>query len=146
HTIGAGGGSIGWLDDGGLLRMGPKSAGAAPGPACYGRGGTRPTCTDADLVLGYLSPAGFLGGRFPLDEAAARAAAATLAPPRGRSARGRCARDAGRRGRAARARGGPTRVRRPLRRAVPRAHGRVAGRGGGRRRPLRREQALPRGA
>jgi len=84
HTIGAGGGSIGWLDDGGLLRMGPKSAGAAPGPACYGRGGTRPTCTDADLVLGYLSPAGFLGGRFPLDEAAARAAVATLAAPLGR--------------------------------------------------------------
>ncbi|HEV8587067.1 MAG TPA: hydantoinase/oxoprolinase family protein [Methylomirabilota bacterium] len=86
HTIGAGGGSIGWLDEGGLLRMGPKSAGAAPGPACYGRGGARPTCTDADLVLGYLSPAGFLGGRFPLDVAAARAALATLAGPLGRDA------------------------------------------------------------
>ncbi len=84
HTIGAGGGSIGWLDEGGLLRMGPKSAGAQPGPACYGRGGARPTCTDADLVLGYLSPAGFLGGRFPLDPAAARGALATLAEPLGR--------------------------------------------------------------
>jgi len=85
HTIGAGGGSIGWLDDGGLLRMGPRSAGADPGPACYARGGAQPTCTDADLVLGYLSPAGFLGGRFPLDEAAARAAVATLAAALGRS-------------------------------------------------------------
>jgi len=84
HTIGAGGGSIGWLDDGGLLRMGPQSAGAHPGPACYGRGGPRPTCTDADLVLGHLSPTGFLGGRFPLDAAAARAAVATLAGPLGR--------------------------------------------------------------
>jgi len=54
HTIGAGGGSIGWLDDGGLLRMGPQSAGADPGPACYGRGGTLPTTTDANVVLGYL--------------------------------------------------------------------------------------------
>jgi len=85
HTIGAGGGSIGWLDDGGLLRMGPRSAGADPGPACYARGGAQPTCTDADLVLGYLSPAGFLGGRFPLDEAAARAAVASLAAALGRS-------------------------------------------------------------
>ncbi len=56
-TIGAGGGSIGWIDEGGLLRMGPQSAGAIPGPACYGRGGERPTCTDANLVLGYLDPA-----------------------------------------------------------------------------------------
>ncbi|MBI2494568.1 MAG: hydantoinase/oxoprolinase family protein [Candidatus Rokubacteria bacterium] len=76
HTIGAGGGSIGWIDDSGLLRMGPKSAGAAPGPACYGRGGTRPACTDADLVLGFLNPDYFLGGRFPLDPAAARRAIA----------------------------------------------------------------------
>ncbi len=71
-TIGAGGGSIGWLDAGGLLRMGPQSAGADPGPACYGRGGTRPTCTDADLLLGYLDPAFFAGGRMRLHEAAAR--------------------------------------------------------------------------
>ena len=56
HTIGAGGGSIGWLDEGGLLRMGPQSAGAAPGPACYGKGGRLPTTTDANLVLGYLDP------------------------------------------------------------------------------------------
>ena len=73
-TIGAGGGSIGWLDEGGLLRMGPRSAGAVPGPACYGRGGDRPACTDADLVLGYLSPEYFAGGRIPLDPGLARAA------------------------------------------------------------------------
>src|SRR5207249_7732073 len=79
HTIGAGGGSIGRIDDGGLLRMGPQSAGAAPGPACYGRGGTEPTCTDADLVLGYLDAGYFLGGRFALDPGAARSAVATLA-------------------------------------------------------------------
>ncbi|WP_025322208.1 hydantoinase/oxoprolinase family protein [Deferrisoma camini] len=73
-TIGAGGGSIGWIDEGGLLRMGPQSAGADPGPACYGRGGELPTCTDADLVLGYLDPAFFAGGRMPLDLEAARRA------------------------------------------------------------------------
>ena len=84
HTIGAGGGSIGWIDDGGLLRMGPQSAGAAPGPACYGRGGTRPTCTDADLVLGALDPGYFLGGRFALEPAAARTALASLAAQLGR--------------------------------------------------------------
>jgi N-methylhydantoinase A len=71
-TIGAGGGSIGWLDEGGLLRMGPASAGALPGPACYERGGERPTCTDADLVLGYLDPALFAGGRLRLDTKRAR--------------------------------------------------------------------------
>jgi N-methylhydantoinase A len=74
HTIGAGGGSIGWLDSAGLLRMGPQSAGAQPGPACYGRGGELPTCTDADLVLGYLSADYFLGGKIRLDAARARAA------------------------------------------------------------------------
>ena len=73
-TIGAGGGSIGWVDEGGLLRMGPRSAGAAPGPACYGRGGERPTCTDADLLLGYLDPAFFAGGKLPLDANRAREA------------------------------------------------------------------------
>jgi N-methylhydantoinase A len=73
-TIGAGGGSIGWIDEGGLLRMGPASAGALPGPACYGRGGERPACTDADLVLGYLDPALFAGGKLPLDATAARKA------------------------------------------------------------------------
>ncbi|NMM26914.1 MAG: hydantoinase/oxoprolinase family protein [Glaciimonas sp.] len=77
HTIGAGGGSIGWIDDGGLLRMGPQSAGADPGPACYGRGGTLPTCTDANLVLGFLDPEYFLGGRMKLDAAAARKAIET---------------------------------------------------------------------
>jgi len=73
-TIGAGGGSIGWIDEGGLLRMGPESAGADPGPACYGRGGTRPACTDADLVLGYLDAETFAGGRMRLDFDAARRA------------------------------------------------------------------------
>ena len=72
-TIGAGGGSIAWIDDG-LLKMGPQSAGADPGPACYGRGGTEPTCSDANLVLGYLSPDFFAGGRMRLDAGAARAA------------------------------------------------------------------------
>ena len=72
-TIGAGGGSIGWTDDGGLLRMGPQSAGAAPGPACYKKGGQRPTCTDANVVLGYLDPASF-GGGFALDADLARSA------------------------------------------------------------------------
>jgi N-methylhydantoinase A len=73
-TIGAGGGSIGWIDEGGLLRMGPQSAGAAPGPVCYGRGGELPSCTDADLVLGYLDPDFFAGGRIKLDLAGARRA------------------------------------------------------------------------
>ncbi len=73
-TIGAGGGSIGWIDEGGLLRMGPRSAGAKPGPACYGRGGTEPTCTDANLVLGYLDPGQFAGGRLELDVSAAKEA------------------------------------------------------------------------
>jgi N-methylhydantoinase A len=73
-TIGAGGGSIGWLDEGGLLRVGPRSAGADPGPACYGRGGTEPTVTDADLVLGRLDPGFFAGGRLALDVAAAEQA------------------------------------------------------------------------
>jgi N-methylhydantoinase A len=71
NTIGAGGGSIAWIDDGGLLHMGPQSAGADPGPACYGRGGVEPTCTDASLVLGYLSAEYFAGGRMRLDEPAA---------------------------------------------------------------------------
>lgn len=74
HTIGAGGGSIAWIDEGGLLRMGPQSAGADPGPACYGKGGRLPTTTDANLVLGYLDPDFFAGGRMKLDFAAARRA------------------------------------------------------------------------
>jgi N-methylhydantoinase A len=85
-TIGAGGGSVGWLDEGGLLRVGPKSAGADPGPACYGKGGTEPTVTDADLVLGRLDPAFFAAGRMPLDPAAAAAAIeARIAGPMGMS-------------------------------------------------------------
>lgn len=66
-TIGAGGGSIGWVDEGGLLRMGPQSAGSDPGPACYALDGELPTCTDADLVLGYLDKDFFAGGKIPLD-------------------------------------------------------------------------------
>jgi len=73
-TVGAGGGSIGWIDDGGLLKMGPQSAGANPGPACYDRGGELPTCTDADLLLGYLDPDFFAGGRIRLNMAKARTA------------------------------------------------------------------------
>jgi len=74
RSIGAGGGSIVWIDPGGLLRVGPQSAGADPGPACYGHGGTEPTITDAAVVLGWIDPDYFLGGRLPLDSGAARAA------------------------------------------------------------------------
>jgi 5-oxoprolinase (ATP-hydrolysing)/N-methylhydantoinase A len=77
--IGAGGGSIAWLDSTGLLEVGPRSAGAEPGPACYRRGGAQPTVTDANLVLGFLDPEYFLGGRMKLDVAAAREALAGLA-------------------------------------------------------------------
>jgi len=72
HTLGAGGGSIAWIDSGGALRVGPHSAGADPGPACYGRGGDQPTVTDANLVLGRLNPAYFVGGEMPLQVEAAR--------------------------------------------------------------------------
>ncbi len=65
--VGAGGGSIAWIDDGGLLQVGPVSAGADPGPACYGRGNDRPTVTDANVVLGYLDPAGLVGGSLEID-------------------------------------------------------------------------------
>ena len=71
HTLGAGGGSIARVDEGGILHVGPDSAGAEPGPACYGKGGERPTVTDASLVLGYLDASNFLGGRTTLDFAAA---------------------------------------------------------------------------
>ena len=74
HTMGAGGGSIARVDEGGILHVGPDSAGADPGPACYGRGGKRPTVTDASLVLGYLDAANFLGGRANLDYTAAEQA------------------------------------------------------------------------
>jgi N-methylhydantoinase A len=78
HTVGAGGGSIGWRDEGGALRVGPRSAGAEPGPACYGRGGTEATVTDADLLLGYLSSDSDLAGGVALDVDAARHAVAAL--------------------------------------------------------------------
>ncbi len=74
RSIGAGGGSIAWVDPGGLLRVGPESARAHPGPACYGQGGTRPTVTDAALVLGYIDPERFLGGKMALDVSAAETA------------------------------------------------------------------------
>ena len=76
HTLGAGGGSIAQVDEGGILHVGPESAGAEPGPACYGRGGENPTVTDASLALGYLDAANFLGGRASLDAAAAEQALA----------------------------------------------------------------------
>jgi N-methylhydantoinase A len=81
HTVGAGGGSVAWLDPGGALRVGPQSAGADPGPACYGRGGERPTVTDANLVLGRLDPEVPLAGELRLDVGAARAALETIAGP-----------------------------------------------------------------
>ncbi len=79
RSVGAGGGSIAWVDPGGLLRVGPESAGADPGPACYGRGGGDPTVTDANLVLGILDAENFLGGRVALDAAAAATAIQPLA-------------------------------------------------------------------
>ena len=84
HTVGAGGGSIAWLDAGNALRVGPRSAGAVPGPACYGTGGTEPTVTDADLVLGWLGTRTLLGGGMTLDrEAAERAIHDRVAAPLG---------------------------------------------------------------
>ncbi|HQZ12428.1 MAG TPA: hydantoinase/oxoprolinase family protein [Devosia sp.] len=86
RSIGAGGGSIAWVDDGGLLHVGPQSAGAVPGPAAYGRGGSKPTVTDAAVVLGYIDPDHFLGGRMKLDREAARAAVERdIARPLGQS-------------------------------------------------------------
>jgi N-methylhydantoinase A len=79
HTVGAGGGSVAWRDAGGALRVGPRSAGADPGPACYGRGGEEPTVTDANLVLGYLDADSPLAGGVELDAGAARAAVERLA-------------------------------------------------------------------
>ena len=78
RSIGAGGGSVGWLDEGGVLRVGPQSAGSRPGPACYGLGGEQPTVTDADLVLGYFDAEYFLGGRMRLDRDRAFEALAAL--------------------------------------------------------------------
>lgn len=81
RSVGAGGGSLAHVDDGGVLHVGPQSAGARPGPACYGRGGTRPTLTDAALLLGYLDPNFFLGGSMSLDANAAFMAMQTVADP-----------------------------------------------------------------
>ncbi|MBV8963969.1 MAG: hydantoinase/oxoprolinase family protein, partial [Hyphomicrobiales bacterium] len=85
RTIGAGGGSIAWIDKGGMLQVGPHSAGATPGPACYGRGGSEATVTDANLVLGRINPENFLGGRMKLCASAARGAVARLAGPLGQT-------------------------------------------------------------
>lgn len=79
HTVGAGGGSLGWLDSGGSLRVGPASAGSLPGPACYGRGGTRPTVTDANVALGRIAPRALLGGRLRIDRSLAVEAIGRLA-------------------------------------------------------------------
>ncbi|MDA0229377.1 MAG: hydantoinase/oxoprolinase family protein [Proteobacteria bacterium] len=78
RSVGAGGGSIAWVDVGGMIQVGPQSASAQPGPACYGLGGTEPTVTDANVVLGLIDPDDFLGGRMHLDAAAAEKAVGTL--------------------------------------------------------------------
>ncbi len=83
HTIGAGGGSIAWVDAGGMLQVGPQSAGADPGPACYGRGGREPAVTDANLILGRIQADAFLGGGMSLDVAAAEQAMSRLAAAMG---------------------------------------------------------------
>ncbi|MSQ92640.1 MAG: hydantoinase/oxoprolinase family protein [Gammaproteobacteria bacterium] len=84
HSIGAGGGSIAWIDKGGALQVGPESAGAEPGPACYELGGERPTVTDANVVLGYINPEFFLGGRRTINaEASTRAVKKAIAEPLG---------------------------------------------------------------
>ncbi|MDO8983465.1 hydantoinase/oxoprolinase family protein [Cypionkella sp.] len=85
ETLGAGGGSIGWIDEMGLLQMGPQSAGSDPGPACYGQGGQLPTVSDANIVLGYLNPDGLVGGRLPLDAQKAYDAVKSIADPLGLS-------------------------------------------------------------
>ncbi len=85
RSVGAGGGSIAWIDPGGLMRVGPHSAGAVPGPACYGRGGEQPTVTDAAVVLGYIDPDYFVGGRMPLDVDAAQRVVEKFAAPLGKS-------------------------------------------------------------
>jgi len=83
HTVGAGGGSIAFIDSGGLLKVGPRSAGADPGPVCYGRGNTEPTVTDANVVLQTLNPKHLLGGRMPVHQDLAREAIGRLAAPLG---------------------------------------------------------------
>lgn len=92
HTIGAGGGAIAWVDSGGNLHVGPRSAGARPGPACYSEGGTEPTVTDVDLLLGIVNPDNFLGGRKQLSkELAAEAVRNHIAKPLGLSVDDACA-------------------------------------------------------
>src|ERR1700741_4505619 len=78
HTVGAGGGSIAYVDSGGLLKVGPRSAGADPGPACYGRGNSEPTVTDANVVLQTLNPVEILGGRMKVRQDLSRAAIGRL--------------------------------------------------------------------
>jgi N-methylhydantoinase A len=90
-TVGAGGGSLVWIDDGGMLRVGPRSAGAEPGPACYGRGGTQPTVTDAHVVRGTIRPDAFLGGGMRLDADAAHRSFTALAGRLGTDVRGAAA-------------------------------------------------------
>lgn len=90
-TVGAGGGSLVWIDDGGMLRVGPRSAGAEPGPACYGRGGLLPTVTDAHVVRGTIRPDAFLGGGMTLDADAAHRAFADVAARLGTDVRGAAA-------------------------------------------------------
>ena len=85
NTIGAGGGSLLWMDASDMMRVGPRSAGSDPGPACYGRGGAEPTITDASLLLGYLNPAGLAGGELPLDSGLAERALAGIADRLGMS-------------------------------------------------------------
>lgn len=92
NTVGAGGGSVAWFDKGGMLKVGPASAGSDPGPVCYGIGGTEPTVTDANLLLGYLNKDYFLGGEMEVDaEAAGKAVAEKIADPLGMSVTEACA-------------------------------------------------------
>ncbi|MBA4867147.1 hydantoinase/oxoprolinase family protein [Streptomyces sp. PSKA54] len=88
ESIGSGGGSIGWIDGRGLLRLGPRSAGSTPGPVCYGRGGTEPTTTDAALVMGLINPDYYLGGAMSLDADQTKQAVARLAEPLGLTVEG----------------------------------------------------------
>ncbi len=85
ETLGAGGGSMGWIDSHGILQVGPQSAGSEPGPACYDQGGVEPATSDANLVLGYLNPEGLLGGKLPLNLENARRAVKRVADPLGLS-------------------------------------------------------------
>ena len=147
HTVGAGGGSVAWRDPGGALRVGPRSAGADPGPACYGRGGTEPTVTDANLVLGLLAADRPLAGGVELDRGAAERAVAGA----GRRARARAARVRGRDpprrqrrdGPGAAGRDSPARDRPPPLRAARVRRRRPDARRGDRRRAGDREDRLP---